>query len=85
MISETNSHPVGVLVGHNNGITHIDSRGDERYLISNSKDQSIKLWDIRKCSSHRAEEVARQFVNRQHWDYRWQRMPEISKYSLQIN
>ncbi|XP_011264548.1 DDB1- and CUL4-associated factor 11 isoform X2 [Camponotus floridanus] len=79
LISETNSRPVGVLVGHNNGITHIDSRGDGRYLISNSKDQSIKLWDIRKCSSHRAEEIARQFVNRQHWDYRWQRMPEIMR------
>ena len=69
-----NGKPIGVLVGHLDGITHIDSKGflffffflilfcsiffclffkiiiilgDGRYLISNSKDQSIKLWDIR--------------------------------------
>jgi len=40
----------GVLYGHCEGITHLDSKGDGRYLISNSKDQSIKLWDIRKVS-----------------------------------
>lgn len=74
-----------MLAGHSNGITYIDSRGDQRYLISNSKDQSIKLWDVRKCSSHRTEQIARQFVDRQDWDYRWQRMPEMSKYSLKLN
>jgi WD40 repeat protein len=40
--------PVGVLVGHVEGLTHIDSRGDGRYLITNGKDQCIKLWDMRK-------------------------------------
>lgn len=44
--------PVGVLMGHLEGITFIDSRGDGRYLISNGKDQAIKLWDIRKMSSN---------------------------------
>eukprot|EP01130_Rhizamoeba_saxonica_P000097 TRINITY_DN10115_c0_g1_i1.p1 TRINITY_DN10115_c0_g1~~TRINITY_DN10115_c0_g1_i1.p1 ORF type:complete len:454 (-),score=61.30 TRINITY_DN10115_c0_g1_i1:64-1425(-) len=39
---------VGVLPGHLEGITFIDSKGDGRYLISNGKDQCIKLWDIRK-------------------------------------
>lgn len=39
-------------MGHLEGITFIDSRGDGRHLISNSKDQSIKLWDIRKMSSN---------------------------------
>lgn len=34
------SKPVGVLAGHSEGITHIDSRGDGRYLISNGKVQS---------------------------------------------
>lgn len=38
-------------MGHLEGITFIDSKGDGRYFISNSKDQSIKLWDIRKMSS----------------------------------
>eukprot|EP01124_Arcella_intermedia_P015185 TRINITY_DN216_c1_g3_i1.p1 TRINITY_DN216_c1_g3~~TRINITY_DN216_c1_g3_i1.p1 ORF type:complete len:474 (+),score=62.65 TRINITY_DN216_c1_g3_i1:177-1424(+) len=39
---------VGLLTGHNDGITFIDPKGDGTYLISNSKDQKIKLWDIRK-------------------------------------
>ncbi|KAM0948566.1 putative transcription factor WD40-like family [Dioscorea sansibarensis] len=45
------SKPVGVLLGHLQGITFIDSRKDGRYFISNSKDQTIKLWDIRKMYS----------------------------------
>lgn len=39
-------------MGHLEGITFIDSRGDGRYLISNGKDQAIKLWDVRKMSSN---------------------------------
>uniref|UniRef100_A0A0D3ASJ4 Uncharacterized protein n=1 Tax=Brassica oleracea var. oleracea TaxID=109376 RepID=A0A0D3ASJ4_BRAOL len=41
----------GVLVGHLEGVTFIDTRGDGRYFISNGKDQTIKLWDIRKMSA----------------------------------
>ena len=41
----------GVLVGHTQGITHIDPKGDGRYLLSNSKDQTAKIWDIRKLVS----------------------------------
>ncbi|KAI5390925.1 L14B protein, partial [Lathyrus oleraceus] len=36
--------PAGVLMGHLEGITFIDTRGDGRYFISNGKDQTIKLW-----------------------------------------
>lgn len=50
-----NPKPVGVLAGHMDGVTYIDSRGDARHLISNSKDQSIKLWDIRVFSSSSAQ------------------------------
>ncbi|CAH9108979.1 unnamed protein product [Cuscuta europaea] len=63
----------GVLIGHLEGITFIDTRGDGRYFISNGKDQAIKLWDIRKMSSN---------VNytprpRKHeWDYRWMEYPQ---------
>lgn len=39
--------PVGVFVGHQDGITYIDSREDDRYLLTNSKDQTIKVWDLR--------------------------------------
>lgn len=48
----TKGQAAGVLMGHLEGITFIDTRGDGRYFISNGKDQSIKLWDIRKMSSN---------------------------------
>lgn len=47
----------GVLMGHLEGITFIDSRRDGRYFISNGKDQTTKLWDIRKMSSNTTEYV----------------------------
>ncbi|KAK6293231.1 hypothetical protein J4Q44_G00367320 [Coregonus suidteri] len=43
---EDRPQPVGQLSGHRDGITFIHSKGDARYLISNSKDQSNKLWDV---------------------------------------
>lgn len=39
--------PSGVLVGHTEGITFVASKGDGRYLVSNGKDQTCKLWDMR--------------------------------------
>ena len=59
-------------MGHLEGITFIDSRGDGRHLISNSKDQSIKLWDIRKMSSNAT--CTPGFRNYE-WDYRWMDYP----------
>ncbi|XP_062022977.1 LEC14B protein [Rosa rugosa] len=70
--------PAGVLTGHLEGITFIDSKGDGRYFISNSKDQSIKLWDIRKMSS--SATAARNPGPRHHeWDYRWMDYPPQAK------
>ena len=43
--------PVGVMVGHTEGLTHLDPKGDGRYFISNCKDQTIKLWDVRSMMS----------------------------------
>lgn len=74
-LNETEPKPVGVLAGHMDGITFIDSRGDGRYLISNSKDQSIKLWDIRVFSGNEAQTNTLKAVNQQAWDYRWQEVP----------
>ena len=64
------------ILGHVDGITHIDPRRDGRHLITNSKDQSIKLWDIRKFSNCNAIEMSKQAVSNQRWDYRWQRVPK---------
>ncbi|PNY23576.1 LEC14B protein [Tolypocladium capitatum] len=41
----------GVFVGHLEGVTYIDSKGDGRYILSNGKDQSMKLWDLRMAKS----------------------------------
>ncbi|KAG1664335.1 hypothetical protein FOA52_011649 [Chlamydomonas sp. UWO 241] len=70
--------PVGVFVGHTEGLTHLDSKGDGRYLISNSKDQCIKLWDMR--SGMVSEEMANAQssapgVPSFRWDYRWMQYP----------
>ncbi|XP_028066629.1 LEC14B protein isoform X3 [Camellia sinensis] len=59
--------PAGVLVGHVEGITFLDSRGDGRYFISNGKDQTIKLWDIRKMS---ANATGKPGFGHYEWDYR---------------
>ncbi|KAL1518063.1 hypothetical protein ABEB36_001744 [Hypothenemus hampei] len=75
-LDETNVKPVGLLAGHQGGITYIDSRGDGRYLISNSKDQSIKLWDIRCMSDEAAVNESLRAVRNQPWDYRWHGVPQ---------
>lgn len=41
----------GVFVGHTEGVTYVDSKGDGRYVLSNGKDQMMKLWDLRKMTS----------------------------------
>jgi WD repeat-containing protein 23 len=38
----------GVFIGHTEGLTYVDSKGDGRYVLSNGKDQVMKLWDLRK-------------------------------------
>nr|CAI5859118.1 unnamed protein product [Callosobruchus analis] len=72
---EGSPKPVGVLAGHTDGVTFIDSRGDGRHLISNSKDQTIKLWDIRIFSGAQAAESTLKAVHQQNWDYRWHEVP----------
>uniref|UniRef100_A0A2P2MCU2 Uncharacterized protein n=1 Tax=Rhizophora mucronata TaxID=61149 RepID=A0A2P2MCU2_RHIMU len=64
--------PAGVLTGHLEGITFLDSRGDGRYFISNAKDQTIKLWDIRKMSANAFCPAGPRNDN---WDYRWMDYP----------
>lgn len=39
-------------------------------MITNSKDQTIKLWDLRKFSRGDAVEATLDRVRRQSWDYR---------------
>ncbi|KAJ4769019.1 Transducin family protein / WD-40 repeat family protein [Rhynchospora pubera] len=72
----TREKPAGVLAGHLDGITFIDSRGDGRYFISNGKDQAIKLWDIRKMSSSVKFSIPRAYD----WDYRWMVYPSEARH-----
>lgn len=57
-----NARAAGILTGHLEGITFLDSRGDGRYFISNGKDQTTKLWDIRKMSSNSTRYVLFSFL-----------------------
>jgi WD repeat-containing protein 23 len=45
------SREAGVFLGHTEGLTYVDSKGDGRYVLSNGKDQTAKLWDLRKMIS----------------------------------
>jgi len=51
IIDDSSNRPIGVLTGHINGVTHVTSKEDGVYLLSNSKDQSAKLWDIRRMKT----------------------------------
>ncbi|XP_026879764.2 DDB1- and CUL4-associated factor 11 [Electrophorus electricus] len=75
-LRENRPQPVGQLAGHRDGITFIHSKCDARYLISNSKDQTIKLWDVRKFSPKEGLAASRLAVTQQNWDYRWQQVPQ---------
>ncbi|XP_011670539.1 DDB1- and CUL4-associated factor 11 isoform X2 [Strongylocentrotus purpuratus] len=79
MLDGCNDRPIGTFAGHFDGITYIDSKGDGRHLITNSKDQSIKLWDMRCFSPSNVVEASRRAVAQQHWDYRWQQAPRKCK------
>ncbi|CAF0906345.1 unnamed protein product [Adineta ricciae] len=71
-LNEAQPKPVGTFAGHKSGITFVHSRMDSRYLISNSKDQSIKLWDMRRFADESAISRSLKVSNAvsRVWDYR---------------
>lgn len=58
--------PAGMFLGHTEGLTYIDSKGDGRYVISNGKDQTCKLWDLRNMVSTDTGERINPMVSRIH-------------------
>ncbi|KAL0481046.1 hypothetical protein AKO1_013680 [Acrasis kona] len=67
------SKPVGILLGHTDGITCVTSKGDGRYFATNGKDQTMKLWDIRRMKSEDDIDMARTRMRlRNNFDYRYQ-------------
>ena len=71
----TKGEPLGAFVGHLSGLTYLDSAKDGWWLLSNSKDQTAKLWDIRRSlvsfAAAKKERSSRD-VPRIGFDYRWQ-------------
>ena len=65
----------GVLPGHGNGITSLSSKGDGRYLISNSKDNTCKVWDVRRMFSSESFAALPQVDSPFEYDYRWGNYP----------
>jgi len=67
----------GAFVGHIEGLTYIDTKGDGRYVLSNGKDQSMKLWDLRMAmTSARYNELDPIRVLRpQRYDYDYRSEP----------
>jgi len=68
--------PSGVLMGHTEGITYVSAKGDGRYVISNGKDQNLRLWDLRKMrTNHDLETVEDDFYGT-NFDYRYPHYPK---------
>lgn len=84
-LDDSRLEPVGKLIGHYDGVTFIDPKMDGRYLISNSKDQSIKLWDLRMFSPSGAQKqplnIHKNLSNGTSWDYRWDEVPNECKWN----
>merc|ERR1719189_738859 len=75
-LRESRPRPVGELAGHVDGVAHVTSRGDGRHVASSSKDQSIKLWDVRRFSDRATITSGLRATAAQTWDYRRQRVPK---------
>ena len=68
----TSQKPSGVLVGHTEGITYVSAKGDGRYIISNGKDQALRLWDLRKMRSNAEyEAISDDHYGIPDYDYRY--------------
>jgi WD repeat-containing protein 23 len=78
--------PIGVLIGHRYGIASVSSKGDGIHYLSSSKDQTIKLWDIRKLSGTDSGilklKSVQDSMNPMNWDYRYPEM--IPQEHLQV-
>lgn len=73
----TSQKPSGVLIGHTEGITYVSAKGDGRYVISNGKDQALRLWDLREMrSSHEFEAVEGRSYGSVNFDYRYPYYPK---------
>ncbi|KAJ5548981.1 hypothetical protein N7513_006215 [Penicillium frequentans] len=66
----------GVFMGHTEGLTYVDSKGDGRYVLSNGKDQTMKLWDLRKMMTTAKFDTIDPNDYTTGFDYRFQPYPD---------
>ena len=71
----SSNRPAGIFVGHQEGVTHVCSKGDGIYFASNGKDSLLKLWDIRKLVQPDAFRDVRPLDRAEGFDYRWMAYP----------
>jgi WD repeat-containing protein 23 len=65
----------GVFIGHTEGLTYVDSKGDGRYVLSNGKDQNMKLWDLRKMMTTAKFDTIDALDYTSGFDYRFEPYP----------
>lgn len=72
----------GAFVGHIEGLTYLDSKGDGRYVLSNGKDQSMKLWDLRMMYTTARYQELRPLRHTMpsEFDYRWEPYSDANWY-----
>src|SRR5262249_1135573 len=80
--SMADGRPAGAFVGHIEGLTYVDSKGDGRYVLSNGKDQTMKLWDLRMAmtTDRFAELNPARHTRRWGFDYRRSEFPDDDWY-----
>ncbi|GAD92291.1 WD repeat protein [Paecilomyces variotii No. 5] len=66
----------GAFLGHTEGLTYVDSKGDGRYVLSNGKDQTMKLWDLRKMMTTSKFDQIDPEAFTTGFDYRFMAYPE---------
>ena len=66
----------GVFMGHTEGLTYVDSKGDGRYVLSNGKDQTMKLWDLRKMMTTAKFQTINPSNYTTGFDYRFEPYPD---------
>lgn len=69
--------PAGVLVGHTEGVATVSAKGDGRYVISNGKDQALRLWDLRSmCGTEKFDTFSHRRYGIRNYDYRYGYYPK---------
>eukprot|EP00455_Lapot_gusevi_P044322 TRINITY_DN5521_c0_g1_i3.p1 TRINITY_DN5521_c0_g1~~TRINITY_DN5521_c0_g1_i3.p1 ORF type:complete len:341 (+),score=72.29 TRINITY_DN5521_c0_g1_i3:33-1025(+) len=76
---DSNRRCVGGFIGHQQGLTSVSSSGN--YILTNSKDQSLKLWDLRKMHEENTLDQYTESRTESDFDYRWQRFHRSARVS----